>query len=190
MPNDLVSLFKDQFVTGVMTLLSVIAATLAAYFASEQLHQQRRRWFTEDARIGPTVKVLVGGELSVSEQGWFHGVWEVTNRAPFPLELLRIEARSPRRLIIGTLDPSTDGPVKGMRVGSFGKFLTIYRVVPVRSLPGVHGNIGNNFLFKFSSTPDKDRRQTIHLRFLLCEVDNPSHRYVRDGEAVIPIHTE
>jgi hypothetical protein len=185
MPDDLVSLFKDQFVTGVMTLLSVIAASFAAYFAWQQHRHQRRRWFVEDARIGPTVLVLVSGG-AYSDQGWFHGVWQVTNRAPFPLELISIQAKSPRGLKIGTLDPSTDGGVEGMRVGSSGKLLTISRVVPENH----RLNIGSNFLYKLSDTPDKDRGKTIRLRFLLCEVDNPAHHYVRDIEAIIPMQTE
>lgn len=184
MSPEFMSLFADASVVGVLSFVAAVAAAFAAYFAGSQLYQQRRRWLAEDARVGPTVRVLLSARYT--SDGWFHGVWDVTNRAAFPLELVRIETREPKSLLLGALDPATDGPVEGMKFISSGKFIDCLKVVPVKSPPHAHGNIGGNFLYKISTTPDKDRGRTVALRFVLREVDNPSHRYVRRGEAVIP----
>lgn len=187
MPAEFLNLFVDAGLVGALSFLAAVASAFAAYFAGRQLYQQRRRWLAEDARVGPTVRILLSG--TYSSDGWFHGVWEVTNRATFPLELVRIEAREPKSLLVGSLDPTTDGPVEAMKVLSSGKFINCARVVPVKNPPRDLGNIGSNFLYKISSTPDKDRGRTIGLRFVLREIDNPSHRYVRRAEAVIPLAT-
>lgn len=189
MVDALVGLFESPFAIGVMTLLSVIAASFAAYFAWRLYHYQRRRWFLEDARImGVDIDFPYA---AYTNQGWFHGSWRVYNRAPFPLKLISIEARSPKSLKIGTLDSSTQGPIEGMRVGLSGKSLTISRVVSIKDPPlRPAGYIHDSFFYKVSNTPDKDRGKTIRLRFLLCEADNLAHRYVKEIEKVIPMNTE
>jgi hypothetical protein len=181
MLDAIISLFKNSLVIGVITLL-------AAYFAGQLLYLQRRRWLIEDAR---NIGVSITLSKECTKQGWFHGHWEVENRAPFPLKLLHIEVMRPRKMIIGTLDSSTQGPIEGMRVDSSGRFLTISSVVRIKDPPLIkRGYIHNWFLYKVSNTPDEDRGKTFCLRFLLCEVDSPTRRYVRDVKAVIPMNTE
>jgi len=179
--HTLVSFFENPFVMSILTLS-------AAYFAGRLLYLQQRRWSTEDARnVGVDIYFPCPGVEYVNE-GWFLGEWRVYNRAKFPLKLLSIEARSPKSLKIGSVDPSTQGPVEGMKVGLSGKSLTYSRVVAVKDPPLRPLDYIRDCLFlKVSNTPDKDRGKTIRLRFLLCDVDNPTHRYVRDVEAVIPM---
>lgn len=184
-PLPLSALFANQELVGALTLLSAVAATAAAVFAWRQVVHQRRRWHAEDARVSPTVFIGLSG--GYSNDGWFHGVWQLTNRAAFPLELLRIEAVRPRNLFIGALDVSTDGPVEGMKVVEPGRKIAVSRVIPVKRSPSEAGLIGSNFLYRLSETPDKDRGRSIRLRFVLREVDNPAHQYEKYGEAVIPI---
>jgi hypothetical protein len=167
-----------------LTIISAVAAIVAAYFSGRQLYVQRNRWAAEDSRTSPAIFVGLSGEYS--KEGWYHGVWSVTNRAPFSIELLQIHAVRPANLIIGSLDPLTDGPVMGMQVMSPGKTIEIARVVPVKKPPSEHGLIGSNFLYRISNDPEKDRGRAIILRFVFREVDNPAIVYTREGVAVIP----
>lgn len=77
----MIELLKDPLATGLLTLISAAAATLAAYFSWRQLFSQTRRWNAEDARKSPNVFIGLSGEYS--NDGWCHGVWQVTNRADY-----------------------------------------------------------------------------------------------------------
>jgi hypothetical protein len=76
-----------------LTLLSLLAAVTAAYLTWRQLRKQQERWAIDDARIRP--RGYVGLSEILSEEGWFHGVWSVTNRAPFEIEVIEIVAIFP-----------------------------------------------------------------------------------------------
>ena len=49
-----------------------------------------------------------GSSEAVSDEGWFHGVWQVTNRAPFEIEAIEVVAIFPETLEIAKLEPSSD----------------------------------------------------------------------------------
>jgi hypothetical protein len=167
-----------------LTIISAVAAIVAAYFAGRQLYIQRNRWAAEDSRTSPSIHI--GLSAQYSKDGWYHGVWSVTNRAPFSIELLQIHAVRPTNLVIGDLDPLTDGPVLGMQVKAPGKTIEVSRVVPVKSLRSEPGLIGSNFLYRISSDPEKDRGRAVKLRFVFREVDNPTLGCVREQVALIP----
>lgn len=170
--------------TVLLTVASVLAAALAAYFSWRQLRSQRCRWAAEDARKSPEVLVLLSSEHS--SEGWFHGVWQVTNRADYDIELLKIEAKSPSTLMVGELDPATDGPVAAMKVVGPGKVLGVSSAVRASSSASKHGVLGRNFLYRMADTPESDRGKTVRLRFHMREVENPTIRHVKEGSAVVP----
>jgi hypothetical protein len=182
--ESLLHMIQESEVIGALALVSAIAASLAALFSWRQLRGQKQRWTAEDARKSPQIYIGLSGEPSL--EGWFHGVWQVTNRADYEVELLRIEARSPATLRIGALDPATDGPVKNMKVMNPGKVLETSNVILLPRLSHDYSRKGKNFLYKISDKPERDRGKTIRLRFHIREVENPSIRYVKDGCAVVP----
>jgi hypothetical protein len=180
----MLGILKDPIAIRLLTLVSAVATTSAAYFSWRQLRSQKQRWTAEDARSSPQIFIGLSGEHS--SEGWFHGVWQVTNRADYELELLKIEAKCPRTLLIGALDPTTDGPVETMKVMKPGKVLEVSNVIRPPKPPSEQGLIGKNFLYKISDKPESDRGKSIRLRFYIREVENPSICYVKEGHAVVP----
>jgi len=183
--GDALASVVDAGLVGVLSLVAAVASVCAAFFAGRQLRHQRRRWSAQDARVA-TVLVLLSD--AYSNDGWFHGVWQVTNNASFQLELVRILAKQPKALKVGALNPATNGPPEDMKVLSPGRFIEVSRVVPMKA-SGEPGSIGADFLYRLSNVPDSDRGRAIRLRFDMREVANPSHKYARDAEAVVPLRS-
>lgn len=187
----MIKALADAEVMGLLTLISAIAAILAAYLSWSQLRGQKLRWRAEDNRIGPEIFIGLSGEHS--GEGWFHGVWQVTNRAGHDLELFKIEARNPSSLTIGELDPASDGPVATMKVVNPARVIEVSHRVRASDPPGEQGLVGKNFMYRISSTPESisstpesSRGTTIRLRFHVREADNPTISYVREASAVVP----
>lgn len=168
-----------------LTLVSVIAAISAAYLSWLQLDRQQQRWTTEDARISPRGLLLTSGEYSI--EGWYHGVWQATNRAPFEIEVISIVAHSPESLELAELDPASDGPVQFMKAMNPGKFLRANKVLAPFRPPGEFGTAGSNFMYRISSSPETDRGKAIPVEIFLRELDNPTQRYAVRCEALVPI---
>jgi hypothetical protein len=162
---------KNPVVIGILTLGSTVAAVLAAYFAWKQLRVQRSRWVTEDARSQPIIYLVASPYCT--EEKLIHGVWGVENRASFQLELLTIEAVSPRTLRVADLDPTTDGPVPKMKPVSLGRVIAVAKVLPPQSPSGKTQQVGGNFLFRISDYPERDTGKRVRMRFTIREVDNP-----------------
>ncbi|MFN5399101.1 MAG: hypothetical protein ACK5C4_16015 [Pseudanabaena sp.] len=104
---------------------------------------QHLRWATEEARSKPII--YLGCSPYFTEDKLIHGVWGVNNRESFQMELLKIEAVSPRTLQIGDLDPTTDGPVPKMKPVSMGRAIAVEKL-----LPPPPNQLGSNFLFRIS----------------------------------------
>jgi hypothetical protein len=102
--NLIFEMLRDPVIIGILTFASTVAAVLAAYFSWKQLRVQHLRWATEEARSKPII--YLGCSPYFTEDKLIHGVWGVNNRESFQMELLKIEAVSPRTLQIGDLDPS------------------------------------------------------------------------------------
>ncbi len=180
----MLELLKNPIAVGLLTLISTTAATFAAYYSWRQLSSQKLRWRAEDARRSPIVYIGLSGSHSI--EGWFHGVWQITNRADHEIKLIEIEAVTPQTLKIGALDPTTDGPVESMKVMNPGRVITIEQILKPTKPPLDQGLIAMNFLYRISNTPELDRGKTIRLRFHFCDVENPEIRYEKYGEAVGP----
>ena len=171
----ILEIFKNPIVIGILTLVSTVAALLAAYFSWKQLLAESFRQESRQARSKPIISL--GCSPYCTEDKLIHGTWGVTNRESFSLELLKIEAVSPRTLQIADLDRTTDGPVPRMRPVSLGRAITIEELIP--SLPNefaktrLANGIGRNFLFRISDYPEGDAGKQVRIRFTLREVDNP-----------------
>ena len=159
-------LLKNPVVIGILTLASTVAAVIAAYFSWKQLHLQRSRWATEEARSKPII--FLAASPYCTEEKLIHGVWGVNSRVSFQLELLTIEAVNPRTLRIGDLDPTTDGSVPKMKPVSLGREINVVEVLPIYP-----NQIGRNFLFRISDNPEQDKGKRVRMRFTFREVDNP-----------------
>ena len=159
-------IFKNPVVIGILTLVSTVAALLAAYFSWKQLRAQSLRQEIEEARSKPIIYLECSPYCT--EDKLIHGVWGVNNRESFPLELLKIEAVSPRTLQIADLDRTTDGPVPKMKPVSLGRAIAVEEL-----LPPPPNQLGRNFLFRISDYPDGDAGKRVRMRFTLRQVDNP-----------------
>ena len=167
-----------------LTLLSLLAAVTAAYLSWRQLHKQQERWAIDDARIRP--RGYVGSSETISEEGWFHGVWSVSNRAPFELEVIEVVAIFPASLEIAELEPGSDGPVQLMRGVNRGKVLKVNQIISPYRSPEKFGGVGANFLYRISGSPDFDRGSTIRLQINCRELDNPNQKYSVKCEVIVP----
>lgn len=126
-----------------LTLLSLLAAVTAAYLSWRQLHKQQERWAIDEARIRP--RGYVGSSEIISEEGWFHGVWSVTNRAPFEIEVIEAVALFPASLEIAELEPGFDGPVQLMRAMNRGKILKVNQIMSPYKFPEKSDGGDDNF---------------------------------------------
>jgi hypothetical protein len=167
-----------------LTLLSLLAAVTAAYLSWRQLRTQQERWAIDDARIRP--RGYVGSSEVISDEGWFHGVWQVTNRAPFEIEVIEVVATFPESLEIAELEPGSDGPVQLMRAIDRGKILKVNQIMPPYESPVKFGIIGSNFMFRISGSPKSNRGRSIRLQINCRELDNPKQTYSVKCEANVP----
>src|SRR4051812_27047545 len=92
----------DGSVVAIGSTIATIAAIAAVIIGARQIRSQSRRWRHEDERIAPKVTFHVGP--GISDEGWFHAVWEAENRAPFDITVQGLKARKPRSLALGVLD--------------------------------------------------------------------------------------
>jgi hypothetical protein len=173
----------DPKVIAVIATIAAVAAIAAVLIGWRQLRSQAARWRQEDERVSPKVQLKMSGDPS--DEGWFHAVWAVDNRATSEVVLVRLEARKPRGLMLGMLDPNTDGQTAGMRVLSSARKYALNEVVPPK-VNGRGGHAGKNILYRISKTPEQDRGRRVLVRFVLAEVENPSHVWLREVEATIP----
>ena len=171
-----------------LTLLSLLAAVTAAYLSWRQLQTQQERWAINDARTRP--RGYVGSSEIVSDQGWFHGVWQVTNRASFEIEVIDVVATFPESLEIAELEPGSDGPVQLMRAINQGKVLNVNKIMAPYESPLKFGIVGSNFMFRISGSPKSDRGKTIRLQISCRELDNPNQKYSVICEAIVPQQPE
>jgi hypothetical protein len=110
-----------------LTLLSLLAAVTAAYLSWRQLRKQQERWAIDDTRIRP--RGYAGSSEIVSDKGWFHGVWTVTNRAPFEIEVIEVVVTFPESLEIAELESGSEGPIQLMRAVNRGKILKVNQIM-------------------------------------------------------------
>jgi len=178
MINLILDTLKNLVFINLFTVVSAIAAVVAAYFSWRQIRTQARRWRSEDARTSP--KIFLGLSPYLTDEGLIHGVYGVNNRCSFDLELLKIESIRPRALRIGLLDERTDGPVPTMKAMSLGREIAIGTMLPAQRPDGTSQQVGKNFLFKISDCPKRDVGKTLRLRFHYREVDNPHLKYCID----------
>ena len=178
--NLIFEILRDPVIIGILTFASTVAAVLAAYFSWKQLRVQHLRWATEEARSKPIIYLMCGPYFT--EDKLIHGVWGVNNRESFQLELLKIEAVSPRTLQIGDLDPKTDGPVPKMKPVSMGRAIAVEKL-----LPPPPNQLGSNFLFRISDYPERYTGKRVRMRFTFREVDNPHLIRKMDATFDIPV---
>jgi hypothetical protein len=173
---------------GIGPAISVFGVTISIVIlilGIRSFIRQGQRWAAEDARIGPRVLLLIDG--TSRPDGWRHAVVQVTNRLNADLEILKIEAVRPKKLLLASLQ-TVGGAARAPLGSKPAKSLDIRKTLPPQSPSPINYNHtwSSGLLLRISGTPNKDEGDVVRIRFIMRETDYPHKKWEREASKMVP----